>query len=128
MPPQLRQGGMFCFPYMSSLARPPFIRLTLDALPAPGRSAPVAPPGRPSIASMPAAGEAASLERRGSIDSHGGGGGRDSGGGGGGRKEKKSKHHKDKDKSKKKVLIARCRLLKLCVCFVVSKVYMSKVD
>ncbi|CAM9222419.1 unnamed protein product [Ectocarpus sp. 13 AM-2016] len=63
-----------------------------DVDPTAGRSAPAAPPGRPSIASMPAAGEAASLERRGSIDSHGGGG----------RKEKKSKHHKDKDKSKKK--------------------------
>ncbi|CAM9600102.1 unnamed protein product, partial [Ectocarpus sp. 4 AP-2014] len=72
-----------------------------DVDPTAGRSAPAAPPGRPSIASMPAAGEAASLERRGSIDSHGGGGSRDSGGGGG-RKEKKSKHHKDKDKSKKK--------------------------
>ncbi|CAN0439404.1 unnamed protein product, partial [Ectocarpus sp. 12 AP-2014] len=74
-----------------------------DVDPTAGRSAPAAPPGRPSIASMPAAGEAASLERRGSIDSHGGGGSRDSGGGGGGgRKEKKSKHHKDKNKSKKK--------------------------
>ncbi|CAB1117384.1 unnamed protein product [Ectocarpus sp. CCAP 1310/34] len=77
-----------------------------DVDPTAGRSAPAAPPGRPSIASMPAVGEAASLERRGSIDSHGGGGGggsRDSGGGvGGGRKEKKSKHHKDKDKSKKR--------------------------
>ncbi|CAN0386984.1 unnamed protein product, partial [Ectocarpus fasciculatus] len=70
-----------------------------DVDPTAGRSAPAAPPGRPSIASMPAMGEADSLERRGSIDSHGGGGG---GGGGGGRKEKKSKHHKDKDKSKKK--------------------------
>ncbi|CAM9220849.1 unnamed protein product [Ectocarpus sp. 8 AP-2014] len=74
-----------------------------DVDPTAGRSAPAAPPGRPSIASMPAAGEAATLERRGSIDSHGGGGSRDSGGGGGGgRKEKKSKHHKDKEKSKKK--------------------------
>ncbi|CAM9104254.1 unnamed protein product, partial [Scytosiphon promiscuus] len=59
------------------------------------RTVPAAPPGRPSIASMPATSELpSSLERRGSVDSHGGGVG--------GRKDKKKKHHKDKDKEKSK--------------------------
>eukprot|EP00752_Nemacystus_decipiens_P007236 g6477.t1 len=68
---------------------------TSDVDPTAGRSAPAAPPGRPSIASMPATGEAYSLERRGSADSAGGGGG-------GGKKDRKKKHHKDKDKGKDK--------------------------
>ncbi|CAM9659882.1 unnamed protein product, partial [Hapterophycus canaliculatus] len=69
-----------------------------DVDPTAARTVPAAPPGRPSIATMPTAGELpSSLERRGSLESHGGGGG------GGGRKEKKKKHkEKDKDKSKKK--------------------------
>eukprot|EP00903_Cladosiphon_okamuranus_P008926 g8544.t1 len=65
---------------------------TSDIDPTAGRSAPAAPPGRPSIASMPSAGEA---ERRGSVDSG-------VGGGGGGKKDKKKKKDKDKDKSRKK--------------------------
>lgn len=84
--------------------------LFLRPPPREGRSAPAAPPGRPSISSLPtpsALGEISS-ERRGSTDSHG----RDSAGTGSSKKEKK-KHHKDKekDKSKKKVTVAVC-----CVC------------
>lgn len=58
----------------------------------------MAPPGRPSISSLPrpssASGDVAapaSIERRGSTDSYSGS-----------RKEKKKKHHKDRDKDKDK--------------------------
>lgn len=70
-------------------------------MPVSGRSAPAAPPGRPSISSLPTPLDEASLERRASVESYG----RESAVGGKGGKEKKKKHHKDKDKdrSKKKV-------------------------
>lgn len=69
---------------------PPINTLFLPPHPPSGRSVPAAPPGRPSIASNPPPEGEPSLERHGSVDSHGG------------RKDKKKKHHKDKDKDKSK--------------------------